>query len=362
MKSKKRTKKHKKVQKYVKRYKKTKKQKGGAVKELSSDNITFVRQYVLKESRFKKIHNRYLYTCTIDNCTYYFDSDDDITSYAYIILKIDNTLYLVINENNENSDISRIRAILNADNFNIKQLSSYNYYYKKLTTCVNNRPELPNTINDEIDSLNVILQSKKNCDNYKLRFDYMYNLDGTITTFSDNINYLVLCLYRDDQCISSVEFVFKVGYIEINLNTLETYTNQYGITHNGYEGRNYMKLLCAAAIIISKCFEVGTIKAVCVNPISAYLLIHYLNGEMDENHEDSKEFIKFYMEKKEKIKNEIGKNRVTFNDMPTSYYINYFADKTNIGIPVYIELSDENIKNAREIFKETINGDKFRCN
>jgi len=85
------------------------------------------------------------------------------------------------------------------------------------------------------------------CPELTLVFDYYRNLSGTIAQYNahKNPNKLLLCLYYQDTCISSIELAFDdiinhPQYITINSKTMEGYTN-----------RKYNKFLRSVVIYIS---------------------------------------------------------------------------------------------------------------
>jgi hypothetical protein len=173
------------------------------------------------------------------------------------------------------------------------------------------------------------------------RLDYMYNLNGTITTFSNILHYLVLCLYKDNTCISSIELVMYEDYISINSKTL-----------NVYENKKINTLLRAIVIIIGNLFNnIKYIKSGAINPISAYILTRHFKATIDDD-KDNHTFITYL------------KKIITNDDkyIPLKIFEDFKKINKHFGLNLIIELTDENIENAYRIFNETLLDPKFICN
>jgi hypothetical protein len=116
--------------------------------------------------------------------------------------------------------------------------------------------------------LNIKLKQK--CRNLSLKLDYYYNLPNVFdNTFNEKYieDSLVLCLYDESICISSI--ILKI--FDDNNIVIDSQTNKQ------YQGRNYNKLLRSVAILLLNHMYCNGIKikyilSVVVNPISGYLL------------------------------------------------------------------------------------------
>ena len=110
-------------------------------------------------------------------------------------------------------------------------------------------------------------------------------LKGEITTYdmaSLHDQYLILCLYHNENCISSIELRLglqkQVICVFINSRTKEEFS-----------GRKYNKLLRAVVIILlenetnTQGFIIGAIKSTADNPISALLLIRDYDTDVLHN-------------------------------------------------------------------------------
>jgi hypothetical protein len=160
---------------------------------------------------------------------------------------------------------------------------------------------------EELVKLNLSLQTK--CRNLSLHLDYVYNhkqnstleLYGLIDPYS-----LVLCLYNDNHCISSITIEIEDVEITIDSNT-----------HKKYEGKKYNILLRCILIIISKLLSgnIERIISMAINPASAHILIKHFGG-------------------------------IRLNDIPE----------------IAVELSDKNIENAKKKFDDILKGEiKIVC-
>lgn len=121
---------------------------------------------------------------------------------------------------------------------------------------------------------------QQKCSNLSLYLDYVYNhkTDSTlelyerfIEEYSDGPYSLVLCLYNDNHCISSI--TITIDGIELSIDSR---------THTDYESRKYNILLLSIIIIISKYLssDITYIKSVAKNPASAYIMMRYLGGKL----------------------------------------------------------------------------------
>ena len=146
---------------------------------------------------------------------------------------------------------------------NLLQLGIKYLILTQITCCYNpiNLPE----IKDFIILLNEKISIK--CPELKLIIDNYSKLTGYVTIFSRK-DYLTLCLYHNNNCISS-----------ISLKIEDTTAIIESTTHKEYENRKFNKLLrCITIIICDKIIcKVGkklkTIISTPTNPISSWLLI-----------------------------------------------------------------------------------------
>ena len=91
--------------------------------------------------------------------------------------------------------------------------------------------------------LNEILQEK--CDNLNIKLDNYYNLKNVdILLYEGAKDLPVLCLYKGNNCISSLSFIFSENDANENQTEFEA------ATHEEHQGKKYYKLLISAAILL----------------------------------------------------------------------------------------------------------------
>jgi disulfide oxidoreductase YuzD len=178
-----------------------------------------------------------------------------------------------------------------------------------------------------INELNTELN--KTCPSFKLNIDYVFNLkeESTVVSFADFLTTvpddLLLCLFNDNKCVSSVS-------INISKDTLDITSK----THIRYEGRKFNKLLRSVIIIIAKNLDesIQFIKSSAINPISAFLMLKSFNA-ISKN--DEGEII-------------LDKTS-TFENIKTAIEESEYSNIDSI-----VELNEENIENAKAVFNSTI--------
>ena len=368
MKSKKGRKNVKRYHKTKKVYKRHKKQKGGAIIELPIDNFELINEIQDTSNNI----NKHIYKISIDECMYYF-THNGIESYNYllfILLPKSNTnelkqKYYIINRTNIKNiedithietEISKIENETESSSVIKRRLNNKGVLIINIFNCVTkNTQDKIKKAKVEIDRLNMDLQDK--CTNLKLHLDYMYNMQGGITSLYgiDSVNSLILCLYLNNKCISSIIISISKVHISFSSKTMTI-----------YEGLGYNKLLRSVLIIIAKLLSDTVIKvnSLCENPISAYLLINYFKGVLDMNKKSNINFIKYFKETStdEKSKKNIETQYVNIPQKILNDYNEIQIKNGNIlNLYVYVQLTDENIENAKKIFNETLESEKFKC-
>ena len=340
--------------------------KGGTYKIIDKGNYkiingpVYLRTITLYESdnNKKNIEVTYnIYKINIEDCAYYFKYKS-LEEHKYIVIIIKKDIYFVeINSDNDKLKyITDILDRLDPDIFNgtfrkfetriTNILSSNNILFKFLNNCVKDKNNILEGPKNKINELNDLL---KPCQ-YELSLDYMYNLDGKITTYSNDINFLVLCLNKDRKCISSIELEMYDDYISINLKTLHM-----------YENKKINTLLNAIVIIIGNLFNIRYIKAEAINPISAYILINKFKADIDIikdniSYKDNNRFINHL--RATDIKDKKNITLTILEDFKKAKKVN----NNILHLYLTIELTDENIKNAEKIFNDTLLDPKFICN
>jgi len=179
-----------------------------------------------------------------------------------------------------------------------------------------------------VDQLNAALQPK--CPGFHLRIDYITSFppDSIVSLYSDippNSYFqppLVLCLFTENNCVSSI--TINVTKTEI---TIDSKTNEL------YEGRKFNTLLRAVAIIISKSLNeiAKMLVSIAVNATSASLMIKRFNAVLRDG--------------------DISNRTVQPEDLNqvVKDYIRQHA-----FMQTCVELNEINITNATAVFHETI--------
>lgn len=170
---------------------------------------------------------------------------------------------------------------------------------------------------------------QKTCPDFYLNIDYITSFpqDSTASLYSDVMlnSYfqppLVLCLFTENDCVSSLTLKIKESEL-----TIDSRTNER------YEGRKFNTLLRAVAIMISKSLNTGAESLVssAINRISARLMITRFNATRLD-----KTAIRYK----------------TLDELNT--IINDYFEHSGC-METHVELNEENIANATTVFHETI--------
>ena len=135
---------------------------------------------------------------------------------------------------------------------------------------------------------------------------------------------LLLCVFRNNICVSSIIIDYYNGAIEI-----------FSRTKRGHNGNKLNKLLRAVIIIIARTIntDAAYIRSEAANPISAYLMVKYFNAE------------------------DAG-GKIEFS---TYEEFRKYAEKHD-NLMVTVALNDANIENAKKVFdKITNDDDELKC-
>jgi hypothetical protein len=331
-----------KKQKTKKKIKKQRKNKTERQRQRQRQRGGNLNKLIVIDESFEKlnntINNNNLYKIKINNCNYFFYIPDNTN---YIII---NEQYIIkVNKNinrDGDDDIQEIINIFNDEDIKYSRkmrilLDEYKVRSRELQ-CI----DVTNRSNTELYDANeqILKYNKKlkeTCPKLYLKLDYLYNLNGNITSLSNNMNLLTLCLYNEDEnCISSINIDIKNDYIIINSETNPTFQN-----------KKYNKLLRSVVIVICSFFNKKSIISVAENPISAWLLINYFNAYIDKNNRMNDRYFSFINNKGYNIndKNILKK---------TIFEYNKTIDESLV---VNLELNDNNIENAEKIFNKTLN-------
>jgi len=181
--------------------------------------------------------------------------------------------------------------------------------------------------------LNSLLQQK--CNDLEFRIGMITEMTGKLHVYSPKIKRsLLLCLYYNNDCISSIQLVMRDG-IEIR-----------SFTDEIYNGKKYNTLLRCVLLIIANKIKVNgepinQLYSSASNPISAHLLMKYFNltpSTRDVNDEFTYFMDNIYKGDKENI-----------NDVVNKFY----EENLKGGLSIYFDifLTDELIDKSLENFK-----------
>jgi hypothetical protein len=314
------------------KYKKN--QKGGNIK--FSDNIDRFEISIktLRDNNYIEIidnllNNRYLasrkrkYICIYDkdDTLYIIDNNINIVNDYIIFDRVKNII-----------DSNKSLSSTGLNNFFTKNVNDITFIYLKNNLgCFNTDLDI---IQNKLDELNLLLKNK--CPNLELKLDNYYNLSGKISSFSE-IDSLILCLYYNNDCISSIIFEYKGN----NAIVIDSITNIL------FEGKKYNKLLRSIIIIVANLLicnkeNIYKILSVAINPISAWLLISNFDTNLIfYNEEEFKDFLI-----QEKLKNE----HISDKDLIFLAYENI----PNFSLRIEIEINKINIDKAEKLFLSLI--------
>ena len=187
----------------------------------------------------------------------------------------------------------------------------------------------------KITELNYLLHEK--CPNLHLHLDFVRNLPGTLTRYTTVVgpttrargDRLLLCLYKGNQCISSIEInLFFHGEITMNSRT-----------ERQEEGKKYNKMLRAVVMMVGGLIPgITKLHSVAENPISAWLLVD--NFQVEYPPMGNQDFFD-YLE------------NINMNEKPLSkkQIFDFYADKTQHNlISIKVPFHESNKDSAMKLF------------
>lgn len=346
---------------------------------LDSKDIEFINFITTTNSVFKTYNYIYKYKVA-PNCDKYFiiktqlyDGNDNKTTfigYNYIAYVKKNVLYItdIINVNNNNNH----HITLNNFKDKFKQITDIDMSIpgnldiinsKIINVIIEHNLDLKfinftksDCINDSIvdltDAKKVIykLNNKLACKPFTISIDYVFNLKSNtdVTSFSFNSEYLLLCLYNDNKCISSLIIKYDSEDYSINIDSK---------TMQEYEGNKFNILLRSIIIIISKYIYPNAkyIKSLAVNHVSAYIMISYFKATVYNNDDTLIPF-----------NNNLNSTNTESNTKSKlMLYINKHITSNNTHeLITKVELTKKNINTAKTVFDKITNiiKNKGLCN
>jgi hypothetical protein len=315
-----------------------------------------------------KINGNSIYRITIKGCNYYFFGNNK----KYVLVPIRDKNYIYKLDNDIEELPKDIDAINMAQKINFEEkkeeIVDWQEWQDLIDILAKNNilyfdpdefsPDKCPTANLNLDKaktklieLNAFLQQK--CSNLSLYLDYVYNhktdstlelYEGLSEEYSDGPYLLVLCLYNDNHCISSI--TITIDGIELGIDSR---------THTDYERRKYNILLRSIIIIIAKYLssDITYIKSTAINPTSAYILMQHFGGTLFK---DDGINLGYY---NRKFFNFSKTNGMPLYQPDTNYkkiFELYKKQGLFEFLVIAVELNDENIKNAYNKFHDLLTG------
>jgi hypothetical protein len=288
--------------------------------------IEFITNVIQDDTK----HNIYKYKDEI--CEYYFNTNLDYIGYINYDYEIRNDILNIVKLIDKDFDEKVKKDIIN-ENPNIGRGTLREIYnvFDKLNHIIPIErfrifpPECETTIDlhsarKEIETLNGLL----NCKNFKISINYVFNMEPDTEINAHNIdsNNLLLCIFDEKKCVSSLIVNYSYKNIKIDSKTKQQ-----------YEGNKLNKLLRAVIIIISKSLysEAQYVKSQAINPTSAYLMINNFNAKI--------------------VDFDGNPLNLVFNDYEE---MKKYIDQNEDGIITKVELNEDNINKAREVFNNIV--------
>ena len=283
--------------------------------------------------------NRLFKKALDDNCDYFFNTD---RRYNYGLVKQDGNFYLFPMPGMKTIETigTKIESIINEPNI-IKNLRELGIKY--FNKCGKDNEMDLTTAQEKLAELNKTLQNK--CPELSLNLNYTYNLTGDISSYSNVPEFLILCLYSGNNCVSSIQIIPKKASKTVEIRSR---------TDKNYEGKKYNKLLRSVVIILSSLLNIHEIHSAAENIISALLLLKYFNAEIKEEGND--DFFEFLESKNTTIE-------MTDWEALEKILQEYKTEKEKreemFELEIALYINKPNIEKAQKQFEKTI--EDFSC-
>jgi hypothetical protein len=190
------------------------------------------------------------------------------------------------------------------------------------------------------------LNEELNCLNYNLTLEYLHeNTEDKIIHVHSipDLQDLVLCIYKGNRCVSSIEMVLDEDNIVISSHT-----------EHSESGKNLNKLLRAVSIIIGKSINplICDIYSYAINPISAYLLIKYFGAETELNSKLPRDLTRIKLNDITRLMND--KNKDDHDDDDDDDDEVEAHDDDDEGLHCTIPLDEYHVELARNVFRNIV--------
>ena len=307
-------------------------------------------QYIITTEP-NKVNNSQIFKLKYPKCIKHFTLPDKDLHFKFLYLAYPFENKGVLVKRNADTDTSNIETITSFfQNINLKPIDEYKQFIKKNQDFLTENKIITFIMHDascekelkitkakqQITELNKLL--KKKCSNLSLSLDYIYNMNGHVSSYSKEIDTLLFCLNHSTKgCISSVEiFLDDEGVIFINSKT-----------KTEFEGKKYNKLVRAATIITAPLLGGKTLNSISLNPISTWLLMDSFNAITTD-----KFLIEFLYDKD--VLPSAEPDQIITKDVFTKELIQEYHDEWG-GVNLEIDLTNKaNIKNAQDVFDKLL--------
>lgn len=321
----------------------TRKKRGGTI--IKSHPTEFDLQ------KANELDNYIIYRITINNCYYYFHNFNTSGKNNDYLLVLINSNYHIFkfNESIRDLDEQELNEVDDIIKENTNKLMKRMKLERKNillfipTTCrkyidLTNAKKTLNQLNAELTNVP---------GNLSLHIDYIYNLrppNNKVTAYSLLPDKLILCLFNNEGCISSI-------IIDVDDKDDTIYISSKTDKH--YENKSYNKLLRSVIIILSRTISERNLSIVsyAINPISAYLSIQYFGAFISD---DTANYPFFnYLRKNGIILDSQTNYKKLLND-----YKKYILENNDydFGMTLILPTDDVYIENAYRIFYQTLSG------
>jgi hypothetical protein len=297
-------------------------------------NIEYNENSFAEIQEVTTVNNRKIYKTNLYGCLKYISLDKSV---VYISIKYGDTIHIFnLKDDGEFSDIKKqfennIAEIKNNPNYHANRINSSITYGINNLKWVNDLDDCSKVINlDAAKEYVNILNKELNttCPNFRINLDYIFDLPEhsiidtyniLLSNLSDYADSLLLCLFYNNHCVSSltIKLINNKIFIDSKTNPI-------------YKRRKFNKLLRAVLIIIAKLIDknIHYVVSEALNPISAYLMINSFNATATNYDDQTITVSKF-----EDIVDEIIKN---------------------YSLILKVELNEPNIQKAQQVFNETV--------
>lgn len=250
----------------------------------NDENYILVKYYgCYTHINFKNFYNKDTNSNVKSNLTVIYFSDEEI------VIIIDNTgkmvklsaKYSYIKKSLQN-DIKGTKYKLKNDNINLISINSKNTICCQLSGICSKLEELNKKLQEKCEGLSITVNDIDGSINKNIRNEnYQYNLIDS--------DFIRVCLNYVDSCVAKID--------------ISTYTSHMGeliidsYTHTDYRGRKYNTFLRAIVIVLIPFMicplKIDKLTSFAINPISAWLLIKYFGGHVDETEKNMDKFVQY---------------------------------------------------------------------